>query len=373
MTTSTPATSSTSATVPDSAESPALSDSLWADVIGQDQSLAELKAGTENPVHAYLLVGPAGVGKRAAARAFGAALLSEGLDEADAARCIGLAKAGLHPDLTEIDRTGSTVVAAQAEEIVRLASLSPVEGNRKVILASDFHLVEAAAAPKLLKTIEEPPPGTFFLILAEDVPPDLVTIASRCVRIDFGALPVDVIADMLVAEGVGEQTANEAAASARGSLERARLLATDPQVSNRRQAWRDVPGSLDGTGARAAALVDELLAMIDDAQLPLTEAHDRDLADLTAQEEERGARGSGRKDIEARHKREARRHRNDELRFGLGELAGSYRAMMVQGDPRQVARGVGALDVIVATQRALIRNPNETLLLQSLFLKLSRL
>ncbi len=346
---------------------------MWADVVGQAQAVGDLAAAADNPVHAYLLVGPAGVGKRVAARAFAAALLSADLDGADAERAVQLAKGAQHPDLHEIERTGSTVMAAQAEEIVRLASLSPMEGSRKVILAPDFHLVEAAAAPKLLKTIEEPPAGTFFVILAEDVPPDLVTIASRCVRVDFGALPIEVMAEVLVAEGVDVAAASEAAGAARGSLERARLLATDPQVANRREAWRAVPSRLDGTGAQAAALVDELLAMVDDAQLPLSDVHTRELEELAAREEENGTRGSGRKDVEARHKREARRHRNEELRFGLGELAASYRTSMASGDAHQVRRGVAALDEIVSAQRALIRNPNETLLLQALFSKLSRL
>ena len=346
---------------------------LWAGVVGQPQAVAELVAAANNPVHAYLLVGPPGVGKAAAARAFAGALLSDGLDEPAAQRARHLALAGTHPDLTEVERTGNTVVAAQAEEIVRIASLSPVEGNRKVLLLNDFHLIEAAAAPKLLKTIEEPPPGTVFVILAEDVPPDLVTIASRCVRIDFGPVPKEAITGVLIAEGVEAAVATEVSEAARGSLARARLLAVDPQISHRRQAWRAVPGGFDGTGATAAALVDELTEMIDEAQLPLTDRQSVELEALAEREAETGTRGSGRRDLEARHKREARRHRNDELRFGLGELASVYRSQMATGEPAQVGAAVQALDHIVDAQRALLRNPSETLLLQALFSRLSRL
>ena len=76
----------------------------------------------------------------------------------------------------------------QAEEVVRLAALSPVEGRRKVLILDEFHLLRPEGAARLLKTIEEPPPSTVFVIVADDVPHDLVTIASRCVRVDFRPL-----------------------------------------------------------------------------------------------------------------------------------------------------------------------------------------
>ena len=54
----------------------------------------------------------------------------------------------------------------------------------------------------MLKTIEEPPPSTHFVVLADFVPNDLVTIASRCVRIEFSPIPAAVLVERLVAEGV---------------------------------------------------------------------------------------------------------------------------------------------------------------------------
>src|SRR5438128_1548271 len=76
--------------------------------------------------------------------------------------------------------------------------------------------------------------GGVFVILAEHIPPELVTIASRCVRVDFGPLPESVIAEALRAEGVGDEVAAELAAAAEGRLDRARLLAGDPEWAGRR-------------------------------------------------------------------------------------------------------------------------------------------
>src|SRR5205085_2062514 len=96
-------------------------------------------------------------------------------------------------------------------EITRLAVRSPVQSARKVLVLVDFHLV-AEAGPALLKTIEEPPASTVFVILAEHVPSELVTIASRCCRVDFGPLAPERVAAALEAEGVPPETAHEPAA-----------------------------------------------------------------------------------------------------------------------------------------------------------------
>ena len=69
------------------------------------------------------------------------------------------------------------------------------------MVLDEFHLVSPAAAATLLKTIEEPPPGTYFVVLADEVTPDLVTIASRCARVDFPPLSDDTMQDALVAKG----------------------------------------------------------------------------------------------------------------------------------------------------------------------------
>jgi DNA polymerase-3 subunit delta' len=342
----------------------------WAGVVGQPGPVAELQAAVAAPVHAYLLVGPRGSGKRALAAAFAGELLAAGSVGEDAARHRRLAGAEQHPDLIVIERTGPFITAAQADAIVERASRAPVEGTRKVLVLDEFHLVQTAA-PKLLKTIEEPPPGSFFVVLAEHVPPDLVTIASRCVRIDLGPVPDEAVVGCLVSEGVDPAMAAEAAAAAAGDLGRARLLATDPRLALRREAWFAVTDRLDGTGAMAARLVDELFAMIDDAAAPLRERQAAEAAALEERVAQLGERGSGRKALEDVHKREARRQRVDELRFGLVVLSRRIRdEMAVSSRPQPM---VAALEAIQATSEGLVRNPNEQLQFQALFLRLGDL
>lgn len=338
---------------------------VWDGVIGQDHAVAQLIAAAVNPVHAYLLVGPAGSGKRVAARAFAALLLSAGSEGEDAERHVRLALAEAHPDLHVIEPTTAQgrMDVETARTIVRQAVLSPAEGSRKVLVLEDFHLIDRFGAI-LLKYVEEPPASTFFVILAEDVPPELVTIASRAVRIHLGPIPLTAVTDRLVADGVEADRAASIAAAAAGDLDRARLLATDPRFALRSDALRAIPGRLDGTGARAAELAAEVKALIDDAQDVINARHVAEVAELQERIDRYGQRGSGKKDVEDRHKREVRRHRTAELRFALATFAGIYRdALPAAAHPDQIVAGLHRLD---GAALALERFPNETLLLQAL-------
>ncbi len=173
--------------------------SVWDAVVGQPDAVAALQRSAAAPVHAYLFVGPPGSTKDEAARAFAATLIAGDIDPAS--RNARLALAGEHPDIREVVRVGPFITAEQAREIVRLAALAPVEGSRKVMILHEFHLLRPEGAALLLKTTEEPPPSAIFVILADFIPHDLVTIASRCVRIDFRAIPADVLAARLTEEG----------------------------------------------------------------------------------------------------------------------------------------------------------------------------
>jgi hypothetical protein len=114
-------------------------------------------------------------------------------------------------------------------------------------------------------------------------------------------------------------------------------------------------------------VVEEMRALIDEAQAPLVTRHAVELEELTEREEAFGTRGSGRRTLVERQRREVRRLRDDELRFGLATISRSYRD--------RAARSGGEADMdatarITEATGELIRNPNETLLLQALFLDL---
>ncbi len=239
-----------------------------------------------------------------------------------------------------------------------------------VFVLTDFHLV-AQAGPTLLKAIEEPPASTVFIVLADEITPDLVTIASRCTIVEFPPVPPEAIAAQLEAEGVPTEVAEVAARAAGGDLDRARLLASDPQVVARRQLWFGAPDRLDGTGHTAMSLADELLATLDEVAEPLQARHADELEELDAAEQTLGERRPGeRKRMQERHQREERRVRTDELRAGLAALTDRYREGLAAGG--DAAAFTAAAGLVQGVCDALVFNPRERLQVESLLLHLPR-
>lgn len=343
---------------------------VLAGIVGQERARHQLAASVPDPVHAFLLVGPPGAGQREAAVRFGAALLcpSGGCGACPSCRD---ALSGRHPDLTVVERHGASISVDEARAVTALAQRSPRAAVRQVIVLADFHLVDEAA-PALLKTIEEPPETTVFLVLADALGPSLTTIASRCVRVPFEALTAEDLAAALAAEGVPAEEARAAASAAGGRLDRARLLARDEGFSARLARWRSLPDRLDGTGATVAVLAAELVEAADGLVAVLKEQQGEELASAEEGARRAGERGvTGRQAIEERHRREQRRVRTDELRAGLANLARAYRERLAE--PASPARRAHLLACAAAVDEAaasLVRNPNEALLLQSLLLRL---
>ena len=281
-----------------------------------------------------------------------------------------------------VERTGASLDIDEARSIVTRAQRRPLESSRQVLVVTDVHLA-IKSAPALLKTVEEPPPATVFILLADDLPPTLATIVSRCVLVPFDPVPDAAVVDWLMGRGVERAQAESVARASGGRIDRALLLVSDAGFAARQDRWRAVPSRLDGTGAVAAEMSNELLASVDEGLAPLRELHSQELATLAEQAEQMGAKGiQGRKQIEDRHKREERRWRTEDLRFGLAILSGMFRDRLVAvtesgptagtpggaGESRRAVRQIEAID---RASEALGRNVNESLLMDSLMVELS--
>jgi DNA polymerase III subunit delta' len=346
--------------------------SLFADLVGQPSVVETLRAAARHPVHAYLFRGLPGSGTRVAARAFAAALLCP---EGGCGECWTCRRvlAGTHPDLVSVERTGAALGIEDARRLVLLAQRRPFEAARQVLVVGDVHLA-LRSAPALLKTVEEPPPSTVFVLLAEDVPNELATVASRCVEVTFPPVPRAAVEEWLRTNGVDPDQAAVVAAGAGGDLDRARLLAHDDGYAARLELWRSIPARLNGDGSVAGGLARALLESIEGALGPLRDQHAAVLEELSEQAQSLGERAvPGRKDVVDRQHREERRFRTDELRAGLAILSRSYRDRLGDGrdlDGPSLAECERAVSLITDAAASLEHNPNETLLLESLLVRL---
>lgn len=200
--------------------------------------------------HAYLFHGPRGVGKADAARAFAAALLAEGARDQESS--FGRAMRGSHPDLTWVTPSGAHVILKEDIEvpIVRSATRTPMEGNKRVFVIERVDTLNDKAANSMLKTLEEPADYVHFILLTAEPGRVYPTISSRCQIVRFDAVPVNVIAEMLVAEGIESDRAASCAALSAGDVTLARELVSDDGEAMRSEAGRIVGCALGGISGR---------------------------------------------------------------------------------------------------------------------------
>lgn len=343
---------------------------VWASVRGQEAAVALLQRSVAHPVHAYLFVGPEGAGSLRAALIFAGELLarhdsSGTADEAERHR--RLASAGTHPAISIVRRVGASLTRDQVREVVRQAEMAPAEGAHQVLILTEFHLV-ADAAPMLLKTLEEPPPSTTFLILADEVTPELATISSRCVRVDVPPLPVQTLVELLIEEGIDQAQAVSAAAIAGGDLDKARLFASDPNNAQRRARWTELPYRLDGSGSEASRAVTDVLADVDEALEHVDTGHAAEVDRARETAEQYGTTQAAVKDLADRQKRERRRMRLELLSAGVSAVVDEYRRMgLSAGSERSFVTCANAAQRWATSQA---NNPREDLALLRFFMQL---
>lgn len=346
--------------------------SVWDSVVGHRAAVEILRRAAKHPVHAYFFLGTEGDGKEIAARAFAAELISGNDDPSD--RANELAMHATHPDIHEIVREGASIRKEEAIEVLEQAQTTAVEGRRKVIIIHEVNLMQDAAIVRLLKTVEEPAEGVFIILLADAMVDLLVTFVSRCVTVNFGLLSEVEITEALVGLGIKPDTAAEAARSAHGSIDRARLIATDPSLVHRRERFANIPRRVDGTGATVLAIVDEILGLIDDAAEPLVRRHEQEVVQFEENMKAMGVKRGGKKALEDRHKRELRRHKTDELRAGLTEVASVYRDELVRNPHIHHPEAyINAVERIHKSMGRLALNVNESLMLRDLIWSLPSL
>src|SRR3954452_4157884 len=195
------------------------------------------------PAHAYLLHGPAGTGKRAAARDFAAALLARGAEDPESAR--PRVRHGAHPDLTWVAPSGAHEMLRRDvdEAVVSAAARTPFEARHRVFVLERADTMNDEAANALLKTLEEPPHYVVLLLLTDRITQVLPTIASRCQPVRFDPLPADKLAERLQSRGVAPEQAQACARLGLGDGERALALALGdgPALRARAEAFARAP------------------------------------------------------------------------------------------------------------------------------------
>lgn len=174
---------------------------------GQPRAVAQIERALTlgRVAHAYLFAGPPHSGKYTAGLALAAALncvhpdperARTGCGACDACQKIA---AGIHPDVQTLEQEGAAQIIpidTIRKRVIPQLGLPPHEGKARVFLIEEAAALQGASANALLKTLEEPPARTHF-ILATIAPEKLLpTIRSRCQRVSFALLPADLRAEL---------------------------------------------------------------------------------------------------------------------------------------------------------------------------------
>jgi len=344
-------------------------------IIGHSAVVDLLRRDLLRPSHAYLFVGPSGLGKSTVARHFAAGLLCD----PDDAGCRRRALGGGHPDLILVEPDGRTSLTVdRARATVAGAALTPVESSRKVFLFEEAGMMSPEAANALLKTLEEPTASTIFLLVAESEDDLPSTVASRSRVVFFGRVADAEVVAALEERGVDPEQAAHAARTSGGRPGLALMLATRPEVAAFRRTWLSVPGRLRPATGEAFRLAESVVAASEPLLASLEERQEAEMGDAVD--------AAAVRLLKERHERERRRAASSLFLTGLEMLASWYRdaaAAQLGAAPRNrdlagadlvsvaPAAAVACAQRVMATAASLGANQRPELALTALFADLA--
>jgi DNA polymerase-3 subunit delta' len=237
----------------------------WSRVHGHERLIDGFRhvVARQRLAHAYLFVGPEGIGKRLFATELAKTLLCEGpgagfeaCDRCDA--CL-LVDAGTHPDLFVIQRPEdkNELPIDLMQELCRGFSLKTARGKGKVAILDDADDLNEESANCFLKTLEEPPPRSTFILVGTSTEQQLPTIRSRCHTVRFAPLPEALVGDLLARQAIGDAaTRARLVRLAAGSPGQALALADEALWRFRRELVQGLGQSKADTVALARSYVE---------------------------------------------------------------------------------------------------------------------
>lgn len=320
--------------------------SVWDELIGQEEPVEQLRASAERAAkvvagqdvsgvaHAWLFTGPPGSGRSNAARAYAAALQCEeqGCGTCPSCRTV---LAGSHPDVIVTATEASVVTVKEARSLIQVAQRHPSLGRWRVMLVEDFDRFGDSGSNVLLKSIEDPPARTVWLLCAPSPEDVLVTIRSRCRPVRLRLPGVQTVADLLVRRGADPTMAGFAARAAQSHIGRAQRLVRDEGARNRRKEVLEIAFTVRAVGD-AVLHAGQLIEVANEEAAAATT--DRDVSERAALLRALGYEGESRlpppiraqvKALEADHKKRAIRYKRDVIDRALQDLLSVYRDVLV--------------------------------------------
>ena len=318
--------------------------SVYDQLVGQahlikilEGAVAAARSGEESQemTHAWLFTGPPGSGRSSAAIAFASALICSSGGCGTCVNCRA-AKAGTHADVEIIRTEGLSIKIEEIRELLTRVAWAPAMGGWRVVVMEDADRLTESAANALLKAIEEPGNRTVWLLCAPTLHDVLPTIRSRCRHLQLVTPSAKDVADVLInREGVSPAMADYAARASQGHIGRARYLASDETIRNRRNTIIKLPMQINDVASAFKAAETLLNLATEEAEVAASTRDEKESTEL-AEAWGKGATGRGMatggskaiKDLEKEQKSRATRMIRDSIDGALVDIATLYRDVM---------------------------------------------
>ncbi len=369
--------------------------SVW-DALQGSASAAALQRSLARGAHAWLLLGPAGTGKSVAATCIAAALNCPAEPGVGCGRCPVCRRIlrDRHPDVHRIVPEGPLIpVDTVRDQVIAAASRSPFEGRSKVFIIEEAERMNPSAQNALLKTLEEPHADTVFVLVSSREDDLLETIRSRCRVLRLEPVSESDVVHLLEREGASPERARLAARVAAGDLPRARTLAFDEAVAQRRRLWLELPRRLTAPAGAAEAAA-EIAAHAAEVVKQREQEQKEEVAELAEAMGEGRGTAAARNALAKRHRRELKRLEEEVIGEALATVASLFRDALalrrggpdaaVNLDARELLQEVAsapvsdahlvlAVERLVAARASLARNANVGLALESALIEVASL
>ena len=317
--------------------------SVFDSLVGQSEVVERLKSATsaatsgsttQEMVHSWLFVGPAGSGRSNAAVAFAAALVCS-QSGCGTCRDCQTVLTGTHIDVERFNPTGLSIKAEEVRELIARSAWSPSVGPWRIVIIEDADRLTETAANALLKTIEEPETHTLWFLCAPTLSDVSITIRSRCRHLQLRTPSKTSVEEFLLTNtSVDSKTAAFAARVSQGHIGKARFIATNQEAQSRRKDVLALAFSLkdiDSCFKAASRLLDTAQEQAE------SENSERDSKQLKQLQD--AYQGTGRslisggskaiKDLEKEQKSATTRSIRDNLDSALLDIATIYRDVLV--------------------------------------------
>ena len=246
---------------------------------GQENAVSTLTAflSSGNIPHAIIFSGISGSGKKAAAKAFAMAAncrhsettSATGMLPCGRCRACRTISTDRHPDIHHLAPAGKMIKVEQIRQLRDAIAMKPFEATTRMVIIDDAHVMNTPAANALLKSLEEPPPDTVFLLLTDQPGRMLPTVVSRCQVVRFTPLSAEVILNGLSAiDHLSPEDRELIARLAGGSMRAAEIMA----APSWRQHRRMVLGLMASIDTLPPGLLLALAAHLADAAVPVLES-----------------------------------------------------------------------------------------------------